>query len=471
MRCFALAQAWRGSGGTAIFVSAEITPALEARLARDGFETARISATPGTKQDAAKSQEIARARNASWMVADGYNFGPAYQRDIQAAGLRLLLLDDYGHAGEYSADLVLNQNLGASADLYAQREPHTRLLLGPRYALLREEFLRWHDWERKIPAVARKVLVTLGGSDPDNVTSCVVDALRHRTDVEMRIVVGGSAPHFDPLSSSVRPPSAVIRDATNMSELMAWADMAVTAAGTTSWELAFMGLPSLMLVLAENQRGVAAALENANFARTTNPEQVAEDLNDLLSDEELRTKFSKEGRRLVDGQGTRRVVTYLSAASLELHRARPEDCQLIWEWANEPEARAVSLSTEPIPWEVHQKWFASRVSSPLCLFYIATNGPEAQLGQIRYDIKDDTAVVSLSLAREARGRGLGPALIWRGSERCFADSSVKLIRAYVKPDNQASIRAFCKAGFSDAGSVEMSGTTVRQFVMSRECIL
>ncbi len=100
-----------------------------------------------------------------------------------------------------------------------------------------------------------------------------------------------------------------------------------------------------------------------------------------------------------------------------------------------------------------------------------TNGREAQVGQIRYDITDDTAVVSLSLAREARGRGLGPALIWRGSERCFADSSVKLIRAYVKPDNKASIRAFSKAGFTDAGAVEVSGTTVRQFLMSRECIL
>src|SRR5215471_826425 len=164
MRCLALAQTWRRSGGTAVFVSAETTAALDARIVGEGFEAARISATPGTTEDAAQSREIARARNASWIVADSYNFGPGYQRDVRAAGLRLLLLDDYGHAGEYSAELVLNQNLGANADLYARREPHTQLLLGPRYALLRAEFSCWHDWERNIPAVARKVLVTLGGS-------------------------------------------------------------------------------------------------------------------------------------------------------------------------------------------------------------------------------------------------------------------------------------------------------------------
>ena len=117
---------------------------------------------------------------------------------------------------------------------------------------------------------------------------------------------------------------------------------------------------------------------------------------------------------------------------------------------------------------MYQKWFASCVSSPSCLFYIATNGAEAQVGQIRYDITDDTAVGVAELG-QGSGRRLGPALMWRGSESCFADSSVRLIRAYVKPDKQASIRAFSKAGFTDAGAVEMFNTIMRQFVMSREC--
>src|SRR5207244_3187635 len=107
---------------------------------------------------------------------------------------------------------------------------------------------------------------------------------------------------------------------------------------------------------------------------------------------------------------------------------REEDCRLIWEWANDPEARAVSLSSEPIPWETHLKWFATRVNAPGHLFYVAANSHDVLVGQIRYELAGTEAVVSVNLAKEARGRGYGAALIVRGSEQCFADSKVNLIR-------------------------------------------
>lgn len=473
MRCLALAQAWRRSGGSAIFASAEITAALEARLTGEGFQCVRISVTPGTKENAVKTGELAKSQNASWVVADSYNFGLDYQRGIKAAGLRLLFLDDYGHAGEYVADLVLNQNITADAALYTRRAPYTRLLLGTRYALLRGEFLCWRDWKREIPAEARKVLVTLGGSDPDNVTGKVIAALRQFSEIETKIVIGGSNPHLEQLKSEIGNPKSEIElvvDATNMPELMVWADVAIAAGGTTSWELAFMGLPSLVLVLAENQRGIAAALSAANAARQTTPERLVADLEDLLSNDEIRRVLSQQGRQLVDGHGVSRVATCISAAGLELRRARAEDCRLVWEWANEPEARAVSLSTALILWEVHQEWFAEHVNSPACLFYLATNSHQALVGQIRFDINDMNALISVSLAKEARGRGYGTALIRLGSEQCFADSEVNLIRAFIKPDNETSVRAFLKAGFTDDGIAEMAGRIMRQFVLVREWI-
>jgi UDP-2,4-diacetamido-2,4,6-trideoxy-beta-L-altropyranose hydrolase len=313
MRCIALAQAWRRSGGTAIFVSAETTAALEARLVAEKFQNVRIPVTPGTKEDGAKTGEIAKINNAFWIVADSYNFGLDYQRAIQAAGIRLLFIDDYGHAGEYAADLVLNQNLAADAALYGRRERHTRLLLGPRYALLREEFLRWHDWQRQIPEVVRKVLITLGGSDPDNVTARVVEALRG-LDVEMRIVLGGSNPHFDLLSSAVCPPSSVIRDATNMPELMAWADVAITAGGSTCWELAFMALPSIVMVLADNQAASAQRLHEVGVvfsvgrAAECSADVLANALDNLINDAARRRTQSECGRLLVDGRGADRVT-------------------------------------------------------------------------------------------------------------------------------------------------------------------
>ena len=112
-------------------------------------------------------------------MVDGYQFNADYQRALKAAGFRVLFLDDYGHATHYSADLVLNQNAYANEKMYAARESYTRLLLGTDYCLLRREFSSWRGWKREIAPIGTKILVTMGGSDPENFTTDVVEALCH----------------------------------------------------------------------------------------------------------------------------------------------------------------------------------------------------------------------------------------------------------------------------------------------------
>ena len=322
MRCLSLAQGWRRAGGEACFVLAEATPALEQRLQSEGFNVARLSAPAGSAGDAGETARLARERGIGWVVVDGYHFDADFQRAIKTAGVRLLVVDDYGHASHYSADYILNQNLYATAGLYTQREPHTRLLLGTRYALLRQQFNEWRGWEREFPSVARKVLVTLGGSDPDNVTGKIVDALTQISGLEVKALIGGSNPHREQLQSKIRNPESKISfavDAPNMPELMAWADVAVAAGGTTCWELAFMGLPSLVLVLADNQRAVADALDAAAVARKTTPERVAGDLASLQADLDSRRAMSHLGRKLVDGDGVARVTACLESVEPGSH--------------------------------------------------------------------------------------------------------------------------------------------------------
>jgi len=262
MRCLALAQAWQDTGGRVVFLMATEAPAVEARLQSEGMEVIHLPVQPGSRDDAIQTADLARRVGADWVVVDGYHFGADYQRTIRGLGLHLLFIDDHGHADHYSADLVLNQNIHAHEGIYKNREPYTRLLLGTRYVLLRREFLKWRGWKREIPEVARKVLVTMGGSDPDNVTLKVIQALQ-QVDVdglETIVVVGGGNPHYEELQSSVqesRFPVLLESNVTNMPELMAWADVAVSAGGSTSWELAFMGVPALVLILANNQRSIA----------------------------------------------------------------------------------------------------------------------------------------------------------------------------------------------------------------------
>jgi len=322
MRCLALAQGWQRTGGQVVFAQAESTPKLVERLNRDGMEVVQLHVAPGTPEDAAQTAEQARSRAASAIVADGYAFGAAWQQRIKAAGFRLLLLDDYAHAEHYSADWVLNQNLNADANLYVQRQPYTQLLLGTRYAQLRHEFLAWAKWQRGFPPVARRVLVTLGGSDPDNVTSKVIAALAPLHEAEIVVVVGGSNPRLAELEAAGRTAQSTLRlvvDATNMPELMAWADVAVAAAGTTSLELAFMGLPALTFVLADNQRASGEQLQTAGLARNlgwhsdVSPDRILDALAELQTDLPARLEMSQRGRAAVDGAGTERVAAILRA--------------------------------------------------------------------------------------------------------------------------------------------------------------
>ena len=199
MRCLALAQAWQDAGGTVVFAMAQSTAAVETRLASEEIEIIQLSAAAGSAEDATQLSKLARSQGADWVVVDGYQFDGAYQRRVKDGGARLLFIDDTAHTAEYVADLVLNQNAHASDELYHSRATHVRLLLGPRYALLRREFKSWQAWKRKINPGARKVLVTMGGSDPDNTTALVMRALAlaARGGLDARVVVGGSNPHIE----------------------------------------------------------------------------------------------------------------------------------------------------------------------------------------------------------------------------------------------------------------------------------
>jgi UDP-2,4-diacetamido-2,4,6-trideoxy-beta-L-altropyranose hydrolase len=319
MRCLALAQSWQDSGGEAIFLTAPL-PALEARLKSEGFQTIPSSADAGSAKDAEETEAWARKAACGWVVADGYRFGDDFQRRLKESGRPLLIIDDYGHASHYSAAMVLNQNLYASERFYARREPDTRLLLGTDYVLLRREFLEQRGPRRKFPEKARKILVTLGGSDAPNATKKVLEALQPFEDGEVTVLAGASNPHFDELTSFARKTSAPCRVEKNVVDVpgwMRWADLAVFAGGTTSYEMAFMGVPGLTLVLADNQRRIAegfsarGASVSLGWHADTTREKIAAALADLRSSAQKRSAMSRLGQEMVDGRGARRVSAEL----------------------------------------------------------------------------------------------------------------------------------------------------------------
>ena len=321
VRCLALAQRWHSQGGHVHIVSACESEELCQSIAREGFRFTPVHHPFPDSADWDLLAPVLRDHEETWVVLDGYHFNSVFQSRIKKTGCRLLVIDDLATLPHHYADVLLNQNIHAP-DLHYHCEPYTQLLLGNRYALLRSDFLTWRDWQRDIPPVAHKLLVTLGGSDPQNQTAKVIGALNHLAmkGLETLVIVGPANDRVDSLQSVVRTSGVSARLVTSppsMAELMAWADVAISAAGSTCWELAFMGVPSLMLVLADNQQPIAErnseaeAGVNLGWSHGVTERQIAHSLSTLIHDRSRRERMSRKGRDLIDGWGSHRVISVL----------------------------------------------------------------------------------------------------------------------------------------------------------------
>lgn len=478
MRCLALAQAWQDAGGCALFVAVSFTPALKERLSSESFDLIPVSAEAGSLEDAQETIRIASSRQVKWIVVDGYHFEREYQQALKAAGFKVLFLDDYGHSKSYSADLVLNQNLSASEKLYSDRGPQTQLLLGPKYALLRREFSNWVDWKRIVEPDCRQLLVLMGGSDPSNVTARALEALSRRNfdRLAVKVILGGSNPHISELKRCATASSVnieLLTDVYRLSDLMARADIAISAAGSTCWELCLLGVPSLFVDVADNQTANARELDRLRCAihvgnGTVTATDIANGLISLANSESIRRELSENSRRLVDGKGALRVLSALTGQpGVFVRPATAGDQKLIWEWANDPQVRAASFSTEPISWETHVAWFAEKLADRDTHLLIVETVDDQPVGQIRFDVIGQEADAHISLVKGKRGTGLAVPAIQAALRRLFSRCDCECVHAYVKPENAASIRVFEKAGFERLDMKTVKGKSALHFRRAR----
>jgi RimJ/RimL family protein N-acetyltransferase len=252
---------------------------------------------------------------------------------------------------------------------------------------------------------------------------------------------------------------------------MAWADMAIAAGGTTAWELAFMQLPALLLVLADNQEGVAAGIDHFGAARSLgrgdrlDEATIAAEVKKKAADVALLRRMAAQGRRLVDGLGVERILSamaereaFFSTANFYLRPATPDDCLLLWQWANDPVVRRSSFHTQAIDWTEHEAWYVEKLASPDCRIWIMHIGA-LPVGQIRYErIGGDAAEISFSIARGFRGKQLGTRLLEASGEQALRELGVRWLQGAVRIDNEASCRAFLKAGFDRTKQEGRDGT-------------
>ena len=464
MRCLALAQAWKLRGGRVVVLTHAQVPALVQRLRDDGVELQPLQATQGSLEEAAEVVNLAAEYPAKWIVLDGYHFTPNYCAALKASGLQLLIIDDLADIDLSAADILLNQNAYAKLEMYPAP---SRLLIGSQYALLRREFLPWRSQRGPEPEEVHHVLITLGGGDPDNVTLRVLHLLAGMTDrrLVVKVIVGAANPHVESLRAALpmNHEVEVLVNPPNLPQLMSRAHVAISAAGSSCWELACLGLPMLLIITADNQRGIAARLEELGLAVCLGWHKdfpkvgTLKCLRDFLEDAPRRRRMSEEARFLIDGRGAGRVVEAILAHPLTLRRAMPEDARMLWEWVNDPAVRTSAFSTDPVPWKGHQGWLARRLVDKDCVIFIGLDAGGIPLGQVRFEGELETATVDVSVAPTHRGKGYAPRLLRLAVAALFDDPRWQTVQAWIKPENLASRHSFERAGFHCQGEESVRG--------------
>ncbi|MBS13352.1 MAG: UDP-2,4-diacetamido-2,4,6-trideoxy-beta-L-altropyranose hydrolase [Gemmatimonadetes bacterium] len=311
VRCYALAQAWKRRGGRVTLVTKRFPDRLPEWDGQERIELGNVVAEADLGTTLAAGD--------GWVVVDGYHFDKTYLCAIHAAGRPLLVIDDTIRLDYYPVTALLNPSPGFSkADFVCP--PNAATLLGPNYAMLRGEVLQARTPQEN-PSEQTRILVTMGGSDPRCLTRIVLEGilLLDPQEFKTQVILGPSNPSHREISSLAegRDDIEILLSPADFPHLASRADIAITAAGSTCWELAYLGTPSLTVTAADNQRPIASAVDRAGAGESLGdgsllaPRELSDRVVRLAANPDRLARMGSAGQRLVDGSGAERVVSRL----------------------------------------------------------------------------------------------------------------------------------------------------------------
>lgn len=316
MRCIAIAQSWKHEGGTVCFLTKIVNEKIAERLTLEGFQYIELDSVDEDKQINA----LLKSSSESLVLMDGYQFDAALQKRFKNIGCSLIVIDDFSHAEHYYADVIINRNLIATDSLYKGKiEPYTKLLIGPSYNFIRQEFLIYSEQTFYVKPKIKTIFVNFGGSDPKGLTIQITKYLASQEmDLKILIVVGAAYKQLDDLKKLCAiyiNKIQIFYDAKNIAELMIKSDLAITAGGTTLFELACLGIPSISMKVADNQKSIdvfekQGATVALDVRESLSEILLAEKLN-LLQKRQVRQEMSSKSQQLIDCKGNQRIIDIL----------------------------------------------------------------------------------------------------------------------------------------------------------------
>ena len=475
MRCRTLANALNKRGARIHFITRAHSGHLGDMLARDGFEVTLLpqpkaeeenrcddyGAWLGVTQHEDSDQTIAAIDNqeCAWLIVDHYGLDEMWEARLRPHTHKLMVIDDLANR-QHDCDVLLDQNYaeGSQERYQAWVSAQCQLLLGPRYALLRPEYADYRETLPSRTGSIRRVMIFMGGADKANITGKVLAALSgdRLAHLDVDVVIGPNFIHKDEVvtQATSRPNTNIHTDRPHLADLMAKADLAIGAGGATTWERMCLGLPSVVMSIAENQVPACEALDSSGLIRYLgaaihlDAAAVEAAMIEAIADpEKLRTLAAKT-QSLVDGKGAERVAEVLdptASTNLKLRPASSIDALTYFNWVNDPEVRSSAINSDPIQLHSHLEWFARRLLDVNShLFVLEAAG--LPVGQIRFERHGEETTIDYSLDAWVRGRGWAKCLVTMGVE-ALKSCCPTMLTATVKPENDVSAATFIRLGF------------------------
>ena len=482
MRCLTLGKAMRERGAECFFLSRDHQGNLNELLRSQGFAVSVLPIPEDTKQtsdrlllahanwlgvgwrtDAQQTIEALNGRVVDWLIVDHYALDKHWELELRPNAKKIMVIDDLADR-EHDCDLLLDQNLVADFETRYDRlfAPSCARLLGPKYALLQPEYAELRSRTPPRSGPVRRIFVYFGGSDLYNLTELTISAflsLRY-PDLKLDVVINPRSPNVDNVRAQVAGHANITlhEHVPSLASLMARSDLAVGAGGATTWERCCLGLPTIVVTVADNQRAIAESLHKNGLIRWVGDYQSVS-IQTLLQaiDKELDGAslhaWSTACSNIVDGKGADRVISALSlsaATPLKIRTAELADEKLLLDWANDPLVRGNSFNASPIQPDGHRQWFCSRLNNLAgCKLYIAETQDSLPIGQVRFERGEgEYWQIHYGLWVGARGKGLGATIVKLAIEKLREESPLARVIGCVKPNNEPSKRVFETLGFS-----------------------
>ncbi|MEM7215449.1 MAG: UDP-2,4-diacetamido-2,4,6-trideoxy-beta-L-altropyranose hydrolase [Pseudomonadota bacterium] len=479
MRCLVLAECLRELNIECCFVCRDFPGNHAGRVRESGFRLEFLPYDPafsleswlGADQltDAEQSLVHIAEIRPDWIVVDHYGIGAEWEGIVSAASAssNILVIDDLADR-QHLCDILVDITPDRSQEDYSGLlEEKTEQCFGLDYALLRPDFIKQRYETGSAGGTLRspaEILVTFGGGNNQHVLDLTLQAIE-KLDPETNFyvtVIGNKEGITIPENLADR--LTCIDFEHDMASRIAHSDIMVGAAGGTSWERCCLGVPGVVLMVAENQRSNFEAISrrNASLCVEADADAISSALNQLLTDEGLYSTISSNAWNMCDGRGAFRVKNAILSRSMEIVPATMDDARLIYDARYSDGAERYYRNPAKPDYSDHVRWMENALQSRTHNLLVLKLANEF-IAHVRFDIvpgNSERAEVGIALAPESRGKGLALPALQAGAAHAKS-KSFKTIDAEVHPENAASIKLFEAAGFKAVGSDEENG--FRQF--------